>query len=184
VVANGTIVNANQDEHPDLYFALRGGGNNFGIVTRLDFETHRSGSFWGGTSVFLLDDLAEMKALAGVKDLFGWNLWSISIKLADWVFWGANQYGLGVNSTDVIQAFVNIATQDSDPDANAIIFFTWVPWFRSYVSGTTLTYSKPEKNPEALNELQSLPKMTSTNRIANMSDFCEELEGINMYNRR
>ncbi|KPM46107.1 hypothetical protein AK830_g422 [Neonectria ditissima] len=33
VLSNGTIVTANQTTNPDLYFALRGGGNNFGIVT-------------------------------------------------------------------------------------------------------------------------------------------------------
>ena len=39
VLANGKIVNANARSHPDLYFALRGGGNNFGIVTRFGMPT-------------------------------------------------------------------------------------------------------------------------------------------------
>jgi FAD/FMN-containing dehydrogenase len=38
VLANGTIINANNKEHPDLWKALKGGGNNFGIVTRFDME--------------------------------------------------------------------------------------------------------------------------------------------------
>lgn len=38
----------NQQSFPDLYFALRGGGNNFGIVTRFDLETFPQGNMWGG----------------------------------------------------------------------------------------------------------------------------------------
>lgn len=36
VLTDGTIVNANENEHADLWRALRGGGSNFGIVTRFD----------------------------------------------------------------------------------------------------------------------------------------------------
>ena len=43
VLANGQITNVNQQSTPDLYFALRGGGNNFGIVTRFDLETFSQG---------------------------------------------------------------------------------------------------------------------------------------------
>ncbi|RYP60823.1 hypothetical protein DL771_010355 [Monosporascus sp. 5C6A] len=38
VLANGTIVNANRTTNADLWRALKGGGNNFGIVTRFDLE--------------------------------------------------------------------------------------------------------------------------------------------------
>ncbi|KAF4542892.1 FAD binding domain-containing protein [Lasiodiplodia theobromae] len=38
VLANGTVVNANSEENSDLWKALKGGGNNFGIVTRFDME--------------------------------------------------------------------------------------------------------------------------------------------------
>ncbi|KAH7310269.1 hypothetical protein BKA65DRAFT_601182 [Rhexocercosporidium sp. MPI-PUGE-AT-0058] len=40
VLANGTIANISYTSNPDLYFALRGGGKNFGVVTRFDLETH------------------------------------------------------------------------------------------------------------------------------------------------
>jgi FAD/FMN-containing dehydrogenase len=44
VLANGTAVVANARQHPDLYWALRGGGGgNFGIVTRFVFRTHPVG---------------------------------------------------------------------------------------------------------------------------------------------
>ncbi|KAF2198782.1 FAD-binding domain-containing protein [Delitschia confertaspora ATCC 74209] len=40
VLSDSRIVNANADENPDLFQALKGGGPNFGIVTRFDIETH------------------------------------------------------------------------------------------------------------------------------------------------
>lgn len=51
VLANGEISNVNQSSYPDLYFAFRGGGNNFGIITRFDLETFPQGDLWGGTVV-------------------------------------------------------------------------------------------------------------------------------------
>ncbi|KAL4804945.1 hypothetical protein BDV18DRAFT_161344 [Aspergillus unguis] len=40
ILADGRIVNANLTENPDLYQALKGGGSNFGIVTRFDLKTY------------------------------------------------------------------------------------------------------------------------------------------------
>lgn len=40
VTASGEVLETSADEHPDLFWALRGGGGNFGIVTRFDFEAH------------------------------------------------------------------------------------------------------------------------------------------------
>jgi FAD/FMN-containing dehydrogenase len=40
VLADGTITNANASEKPDLFWALRGAGASFGIVTSFTFETH------------------------------------------------------------------------------------------------------------------------------------------------
>ncbi len=68
VLADGTRVRASADEHPDLFWALRGGGGNFGVVTSFEFRLHPVGPlvnlglfFWG------LDDGAA--ALRAGRDL-------------------------------------------------------------------------------------------------------------------
>jgi FAD/FMN-containing dehydrogenase len=51
VTASGIIINVSHETFPDLYWALRGGGNNFGIVTTFNYETIVQPSMWGGMRI-------------------------------------------------------------------------------------------------------------------------------------
>lgn len=52
VLANGSIVTASKDENSDLWLALKGGSNNFGIVTRYDFSAFEGGPIFGGVVTY------------------------------------------------------------------------------------------------------------------------------------
>jgi len=57
VLADGDCVTASADENADLFWAIRGGGGNFGIVTRFDFKLHEVGpDILFGPTFFRLDD--------------------------------------------------------------------------------------------------------------------------------
>lgn len=59
VIASGEILNVNYTSYPDLYWALRGGGNNFGIVTRFDMETYPQGDLWAGSRTYDLKNHSQ-----------------------------------------------------------------------------------------------------------------------------
>ena len=67
ILASGAIVSVNATSTPDLFVALRGGGNNFGIVTRFDLAAFPQGNFWGG--MILYDDSASSQLLGAFSDL-------------------------------------------------------------------------------------------------------------------
>ncbi|KAI7271105.1 hypothetical protein KC345_g7290 [Hortaea werneckii] len=52
VLGNGEIVHANNQHRSDLFQVLKGGGNNFGIVTAMDLKTFEGGPLWGGNVVY------------------------------------------------------------------------------------------------------------------------------------
>jgi FAD/FMN-containing dehydrogenase len=68
VTADGEIRTASRDENADLFWALRGGGGNFGVVTRFTFRLHELGStITGGLIVWSADRVDDV--LATYRDL-------------------------------------------------------------------------------------------------------------------
>lgn len=57
VTADGELVHASPDRHPDLFWALRGGGGNFGIVTAFEFQLHEVDDVYAGSLVYPHEDL-------------------------------------------------------------------------------------------------------------------------------
>lgn len=60
ILADGRFVTASEDEHADLFWALRGGGGNFGVVTSMEFDLHPVDTVFGGPMFFSLDDADEL----------------------------------------------------------------------------------------------------------------------------
>jgi len=60
VLADGSFVTANSEENPDLFWAVRGGGGNFGIVTSFLFEAQPVGMVCAGPMLWNLEDAADV----------------------------------------------------------------------------------------------------------------------------
>ncbi|KAI0394221.1 putative oxidoreductase [Xylariaceae sp. FL0594] len=63
VLADGSVVEANAKQNPDLWWGLRGGSNNLGIVTRMDLKTFKQGLVW---SSMTLNPLTEVDKQASI----------------------------------------------------------------------------------------------------------------------
>jgi FAD/FMN-containing dehydrogenase len=62
VLADGGIVRARPNENPDLFWALRGGGGNFGVVTQFEFRLHDVGTVVAGPTLWPVEQGAEVLA--------------------------------------------------------------------------------------------------------------------------
>lgn len=60
VTADGELLKASAGENPDLYWALRGGGGNFGVVTSFEYLLHDVAPIVGGMAIYRGDQLREL----------------------------------------------------------------------------------------------------------------------------
>ncbi len=60
VTADGRLLMTSEDEHPDLFWALRGGGGNFGVVVDFDFVAQPVTTVHFGSVAYRLDDPADL----------------------------------------------------------------------------------------------------------------------------
>jgi hypothetical protein len=84
VTADGSLVRANARENSDLFWALRGGGGNFGVVTEFEVRLHPLTSVLLATSYCVGDDIFRIlrdwrEYMPGAPDALKWN---ISLRLA------------------------------------------------------------------------------------------------------
>jgi FAD/FMN-containing dehydrogenase len=62
VLADGTVVQTDSEREPELFWALRGGGGNFGVVTSFSFRCHSVTTVLAGPVLYDLEDTAELLA--------------------------------------------------------------------------------------------------------------------------
>jgi FAD/FMN-containing dehydrogenase len=63
VLASGEIVRASKTENPDLFWAIRGGGGNFGVATAYEYQLHPLKQVLGGMMIFPFERAAEIVRL-------------------------------------------------------------------------------------------------------------------------
>lgn len=67
VTADGSFVTCSNDREPDLFWAIRGGGGNFGVVTSFQYRLHPVADILGGPTIYSLDS----DVLRGYRDMIG-----------------------------------------------------------------------------------------------------------------
>ena len=84
VTANGSVIRANSKENDDLFWALRGGGGNFGVVTEFEVKLHPVTSVLLGEALCTGDDIpALVRSWRDFMPESPDNLrWSLSLRLA------------------------------------------------------------------------------------------------------
>lgn len=83
VTADGRLRRASQTEHPDLFWSMRGGGGNFGVVTRFEFRLHEV-----GPEVLFLTTMYPLAQASAV--LAAWRDWTLTAPeeaSTDCLFW-------------------------------------------------------------------------------------------------
>ncbi|HLY35293.1 MAG TPA: FAD-binding protein, partial [Candidatus Limnocylindria bacterium] len=60
VTADGELVHASEADSPDLFWAIRGGGGNFGAVTRFEYRLHPVAEIYGGPMFYDLRDAGDV----------------------------------------------------------------------------------------------------------------------------
>jgi FAD/FMN-containing dehydrogenase len=84
VTADGRLVVANENENADLFWAIRGGGGNFGVVTSLEFQLHPVKDIYGGPMFFEIEHAADVlrfyrEFIADAPEQFGgFPAWQIA----------------------------------------------------------------------------------------------------------
>ncbi|KAJ8118237.1 hypothetical protein OPT61_g735 [Boeremia exigua] len=113
VTASGVIVTATPTKHSDLYWALRGGGSNFGIVTNFELEAFPLGKMWGGQRIYIessftavLDAIYDFATIKSSQDTDAAEIISFS--------YAPSLGRIGIAQLDYAQ-----------PVANASIFRDW-----------------------------------------------------------
>ncbi len=60
VLADGSFVTVNKNQHDDLFWAIRGGGGNFGVVTSFKFQAHPLKTVIGGPTLWPIEQTEEI----------------------------------------------------------------------------------------------------------------------------
>jgi len=158
---------------------LRGGGSNFGIVTRFDLETHQQGLFWGGHKFYLLSDINERKKSMGIEYPFNWTPRWFTQKLSAWGVQAACHIGYCSTVNEIAQMLESYSRGESDPSGQIILSFAFVPKVDVYLVCVNLMHGRPEPYPPIFKEFEAAKNIYSTTRITKMTGVVSEVDWMN-----
>lgn len=109
VLANSTIVTASAQENSDLFTALKGGGNNFGIVTRFDPMAFPASPIWSGSVTYPEGDDPSVHVSALKRWVDNVETYQNSSPV---VFWA---YRAQLKETIIIKGMADVGGRSSPP---------------------------------------------------------------------
>lgn len=104
VTPDGLVIQANADENPDLLWGLRGGGGNFGVVTRLEFRLHALENVLGGRLAYRGDGVRD--ALRCYRDVVSGSPRDLSCQIS---------LGVDESLVPVLEIFPCYTGSDEEP---------------------------------------------------------------------
>ncbi|KAH7311326.1 hypothetical protein B0I35DRAFT_481303 [Stachybotrys elegans] len=136
VLANGSIVNANAQENPDLWQALKGGPGNFGLITRYDmtaieYADPKTAQIWGGLLTYDSNDYAVVESVIAAFVKFAESP-PENIDNSGVVWWAYNQALGGIS---LIACIDNVA---NNPNAPGLDGFRVIPFIGSTLRSDTI----------------------------------------------
>lgn len=188
-MANGSMANINYDSHPDLFWALRGGGPNFGIVTRFDLETYRQGPVWGGNVFYAFSDSAERRARFKNLHVQSPPLFSLLTVTQTLGRLGARLacvFGKCTTTYKFMQVMVDMATKGEahDPYMHLYMSVAYMPKIDLLAGGSCLVHTEPVANPPAFEEMATLKAVSDATKVRNLTDLMVEIDYWNVPNLR
>ncbi|PMD44738.1 FAD binding domain-containing protein [Hyaloscypha variabilis F] len=179
VLANGSIANINLDSAPDLFWALRGGGNNFGIVTRFDLQTYPQGPGWGGYNFHLMSHHDVSSRLSLLKLPFSaarpYTLNSLIDKTTTFLWRSACWLGFCLPVASLFSTFQNSSLElKTDPYAHMLIAFVYAADVNLHLGCSVTHYTTETGGPSAFSQFSSLPKVYSSLRNTTLRDSALE----------
>jgi hypothetical protein len=187
VLSNGSISQVSQSTHPDLYWALRGGGTNFGIVTRFDLETKPLDPMWGGFTITGVTNMEANLHSSGVPRTFSWTPGWFTDKASDLIAQVACRFRYCVGVDDFADMMGRLAVE-GDPDhyAQAYGVIGLMPYVHTWGVVFELNHGKGLHDAPAFEDLIQATKKSiwTTNRLANSTSFAKEIASMNLMRQR
>ncbi|KAF2670714.1 FAD-binding domain-containing protein [Microthyrium microscopicum] len=169
VVVYGKIKTASSTENPDLFWALKGGGSNFGIVTAIAMATHPLGDLYVYGQSCPQESVPQgLKALQSFTDA------------------GSNDTGssaiMGVMFTpgqEELAAAITVVNIDNDLNAEGLKYFTDIPQFHADNFTIKLTELSDQMSQYADREYRKIKfSITVHNNATLLGHLFEELENL------
>jgi hypothetical protein len=196
VLADGSIQEVSYSSpYSDLYWALRGGGNNFGIVTRFDLMTFPQGDLWAGSETFIYTP----ETAAAINDAFyhlGVNApsdpyaqviiaYAYAQSVDAYIIASDLQYGKPVANPPILQSFTAVqgaiaSTLRIVDQANLTIEFNNTnPGGFRYVSNSHDTNDKPSLTQDCRQTYWTLMVGNNATLMADMvAIYMDEIEPL------